>query len=52
MKLLIPLLAAQFSAVMLVQNHQNLWDVQSIASVIGLVSTSGFLVFNMLNYKR
>lgn len=51
MKLLIPLLTAQLSAVMLAEHHQNLWDTQSITSLVGLVSTSGYLICKMLTYK-
>lgn len=52
MKLLFILLAAQFSAVMFTEFHQNFWDISSLASLAGLVSTSGYLIFSMLNYKK
>ncbi|WP_157844446.1 MULTISPECIES: hypothetical protein [unclassified Chryseobacterium] len=51
MKLLIPLLAAQLFAVMLAEHHQNGWDAHSTTSLVGLVSTAGYLICKMLTYK-
>lgn len=52
MNLLFILFAAQLSAVMFAESHQNAWDISSVASLTSLVSTSGYLIFRMLNYKR